>query len=196
MKASIQTASVATTAEAIPLPPPVLATSVADISATVLIVGGCLTVASFLAKWAFEQIVGNWAKRLESAEAKISVQSKEVAELSAAAEHLAKTAEELSSQVRNLAEGQRTIALFNERQNMFDQRLQNYGGALQDLQRLYQESQKESVMLRAELATNYLRREDWTRFSNTVDAKLDAVARKVEDQKELFLDALRVKRND
>ena len=46
---------------------------------------------------------------------------------------------------------------------------------LQHLEAKAVEVEKEALKLRAELPLDYVRREDWIRFSNTLEAKLDAM---------------------
>jgi chromosome segregation ATPase len=65
---------------------------------------------------------------------------------------------------------------------ILEQRFNNLGGALQDTQKLFQDTQKDLIKLRQEISTDYVRREDWIRFSSTLEAKMDALNRKIEDR--------------
>ena len=48
-------------------------------------------------------------------------------------------------------------------------------GKLEHLAEKHAQVEKEILKLRAELPIEYVRREDWIRFSNTLEAKLDAI---------------------
>lgn len=145
-----------------------------------------LAISGFIFKWLFDQTVKSWEKRMDKLEVSVSGIERNDQQQAPLISQLGKTIDQLSGQVQSLTESNRQIALLTERQNVFDQRLQNFGGALQDTQRLYTEAQKEYLALKADLSANYLRREDWLRFSNILETKLDENNRRVDDIKELF----------
>lgn len=71
----------------------------------------------------------------------------------------------------------------------FNQRSSERFTTIEANERLHQNAvravEKEILQLRAELPANYVRREDWIRFSAVIDAKLDAVRATLETMKEV-----------
>ncbi len=146
-----------------------------------------LAATGFLFKWFFDQTVKAWEKRIAELEQEAESARKTYPQL----EQLTKATEQLTRQVEQLTEANRQLVALAERMNTYDQRLQNYGGALQDLQRLYNDSQKTYLELKGSLSIEYLRREDWLRFSNILETKLDENNRRFEDLKEIFAGRLK-----
>lgn len=95
-----------------------------------------------------------------------------------------------SDRVANLESENRRLELAIEKAQVVspkqveivEQRINNLGVSLQGTQVLCQEVQKELIKLRQELSSDYVRREDWIRFSSTLEAKMDALNRKIEDR--------------
>lgn len=152
-----------------------------------------LGVSAFFVKWLFSQVVDSWSRRiqkLEQQQEKYDREAVEIAKRDDAQQNviaqLSRTLEQNTNQLSQLTEATRQLAVLGERQNVFDQRLQNFGGSLQDTQRLITESQKEMLAFRSHVDSNYLRREDWTRFSNVLEAKIDENNRRMGDLRELI----------
>lgn len=172
-------------------PPPPMPTTVQQDFPLIGVGALTLAVSGFLFKWLFDQTVKNWEKRMERMEAVADDFREAEVSREALIEQLVKSTEQLNKQVESMSASQGQLALLSERQNVFDQRLQNYGGALQDTQRLYNESAKAFLELKGSLAVDYLRREDWLRFSNILETKLDENNRRFEDLKEVFGERLK-----
>jgi hypothetical protein len=68
--------------------------------------------------------------------------------------------------------------------NTIDQRFQTLDSDMRRLERANDENEKSVLRLRAELPVEYVRREDWIRFSTVIDSKLDAVMARIEALKE------------
>jgi hypothetical protein len=68
-----------------------------------------------------------------------------------------------------------------------DQRFARLDDDLRKLEEAAHENEKGLLRLRADLPNEYVRREDWIRFSGVIDSKLDALSTK--------LDALRERSN-
>ncbi len=60
--------------------------------------------------------------------------------------------------------------------------LERHRGATQEDSRRWQEIERSLFELRASMPLEYVRREDWIRFSGTLDAKLDAMREEMRDE--------------
>jgi len=119
---------------------------------TAIAVGIVFGVSIFAVKWLFDQTVKAW-------EGKIA---------------------DLVKRVEGMERVEQQVVLVEGKASILERRLENLGMALQDTQRLVVDSQKDSLKLRQELSSDYVRREDWIRFSSTLEAKMDSLNRKVE----------------
>lgn len=159
--------SVATTQ---PDQPPVnqsaLTGEVLTVGAIVFGVGG------FLVKFLFDQAVGRWRDRLEELR-------KDTVEVE---RNLERRIVELQAELKA------KDAVTPKQLEIVDQRVSNLGGALQESQRILQEIQQDQIKLRSTLATDYLRREDWVRFSTTLESKMDSLRRLFDERFDMMME--------
>lgn len=152
-------------------PPPPVTQSV--LTSDVLTVGALVFgVGGFLVKFLFDQAVGRWRDRLEELR-------KDQAE---SERNLERRIVELAAELKA------KDAVTPKQLEIVDQRVSNLGGALQESQRILQEIQQDQIKLRSTLATDYLRREDWVRFSTTLESKMDSLRRLFDERFDMMLE--------
>jgi hypothetical protein len=64
-------------------------------------------------------------------------------------------------------------ALMAQFEKRLDERFVAHNTKLDQLERQSRELERDVMLMRAELPNEYVRREDWIRFSGTIDTKLD-----------------------
>jgi|GEM_PF-681282 hypothetical protein len=74
-----------------------------------------------------------------------------------------------------------------ENNRAITQRFDDHSRKLAKVDEHSQDIEREILRLRAELPENYVRREDWIRFSATIDAKLDWLRTHCEDTRRLIV---------
>jgi hypothetical protein len=144
-----------------PSPTPVTGSTALSLE-TIGVLALLVPITGFLSKWVFDQAVKGWARRIH----------------------------ELERDIESLKTAQEKDLLLSSRVDLLGQRLENLGGALQDSHRLYNDTQKEFLKLQSVLGTDYVRREEWIRLGSTLDAKMDALNRKIDDRMESLFDRL------
>lgn len=64
-------------------------------------------------------------------------------------------------------------ALVQQMEKRLDERFAGHDGRLQAIDQHTRNTERELLKLKAELPNEYVRREDWIRFSGSIDTKLD-----------------------
>lgn len=142
----------------------------------VMVLGGVgLAIALF--KWLLGQQLNHWQTLIKSNEVKIDEQQDKAILLSS-------RCADLEKQLQQLAEAATPSQALQRDFDLLRQRFENISQAFIDLQKLYQESQKDLLRMRTELSDSYVRREDWIRFGTTLEAKMDQLNRKIDEQRE------------
>ncbi len=71
-----------------------------------------------------------------------------------------------------------------------DQRFRERDEKLNEVGNKIDEVEKDVLRLRAELPSEYVRREDWIRFSGTIDTKLDWLREKMETTRQMVAEQI------
>lgn len=80
----------------------------------------------------------------------------------------------------------RSIKDFDKRFESCDKRFENLGSISQRLGDRQNQGERELLELKATLPTEYVHRDDWIRFSNTIDIKIDGVAKSLDRKFEVL----------
>jgi chromosome segregation ATPase len=146
--------------------------------------GGAVLSAGFaLIKW----FVGREFHRINQQNADVTVELKDVRTglLERIKELEAKQSDDrLTAQTVERMSG-RLEVLEDQRANLktLEQRFENMTGAFLDMQRNFQDYQKEHMTLRAELNREYVTREDWLRYGTKIESLIEALHRRLDEMK-------------
>lgn len=122
-----------------------------------------LSIGGFIIKWLFDQAIKRWEDKFADLQ-----------------DELAKIEKSLQSQQAEFVSVKHL--------QIAEQRIENLGRSLAESQRFITDNQKAMIELRSEMNNDFTRKEDWVRFSQTLEAKMDGLNRKMDERFEtLFL---------